>query len=260
MEEPHKVEPTTDYSKPVAYDANGNPLYAHPPTTPGLASRIKAELQTHAVRMMRPIVLDPGPGAPHSDDTIKMKHDRSKRTWPMLSLSEGEFVIRMIPRSLIGLTGQVSITLFIITLSFMALFNYDLIAASLNVQQEIINPQTVIFSAIVVICLAALGMYIIYYIYTSNKLFLTNESVIQEIQTGIFSKKEQIVSLVNIEDVSYSQEGILQQIFNFGSIRLSTEGEETTYTFTYASSPKANISTLNNAVEAFKNGRHVTGD
>lgn len=259
MEDQHKPGPTPDYSKPVAYDTNGNPLYAHPPTTPGIASRLKAELQTHAVRMMRPIVLDPGPGS-HSDDTIKMKHDRSKRTWPMLSLSEGEFVIRMIPRSLIGLTGHISISLFIITLSFIALLNYDLIAASFNAQQQIIDPQTIIFSAIVVICLTALGMYIIYYIYTSNKLFLTNESVIQEIQTGIFSKKEQIVSLVNIEDVSYTQEGILQQIFNFGSIRLSTEGEETTYTFTYASSPKVNISTLNNAVEAFKNGRHVTGD
>jgi membrane protein YdbS with pleckstrin-like domain len=259
MEEEHKIEPTTDYSKPVAYDTNGNPLYAHPPANPSLASKLKAELQTHAVRMMRPIILDPAPGG-HSEETIKMKHDRSKRTWPTLSLSEGEFVIRMIPRSLIGLTGHVSISLFLITLSFIALLNYDLIAASFNVQQQIIDPQTIIFSAIIVICLTALAMYIIYYIYTSNKLFLTNESVIQEIQTGLFSKKEQIVSLVNIEDVSYSQEGILQQIFNFGSIRLSTEGEETTYTFTYASNPKVNIATLNNAVEAFKNGRHVTGD
>ena len=260
MEEEHKVEPTTDYSKPVAYDTNGNPLYAHPPANPSLASKLKAELQTHAVRMMRPVVLDPPLSPEHSNETIKMKHDRSKRTWPNLSLSEGEFVIRMVPRSLIGLTGHVSISLFLITLSFIALLNYDLIAASINVRQQIIDPQTIIFSAIVVICITALGMYIIYYIYTSNKLFLTNESVIQEIQTGLFSKKEQIVSLVNIEDVSYSQDGILQQIFNFGSIRLSTEGEETTYTFTYASSPKANIAILNNAVEAFKNGRHVTGD
>ena len=259
MEEEQKVEPTTDYNKPVAYDANGNPLYSHPPTTPGLASRIKAELQTHAVRMMRPVVLDPAPDG-NSDDTVKIKHDRSKMTWPNLSLSEGEFVIRMIPRSLIGLAWQIALSLFIITLSFMALFNYDLIASTLNSQQNIIDPQTIVFCVIVIICLTVLGMYIVYYIYTNNKLFLTNESVIQEIQTGIFSKKEQIVSLVNIEDVSYSQEGILQQIFNFGSIRLSTEGEETTYTFTFASSPKTHITTLNNAVEAFKNGRHVTGD
>jgi uncharacterized membrane protein YdbT with pleckstrin-like domain len=210
--------------------------------------------------MMRPIVLDPAPSPEHSHETIKMKHERSKRIWPNLSLSEGEFVIKMVPRSLIGLAWQIALSLLIITLAFLVLINYDLITASINTQQMIISPQTVVLSSIIVICLTILVMYIVYYIFTNNKLFLTNESVIQEIQTGIFSKKEQIVSLVNIEDVSYSQEGILQQIFNFGSIRLSTEGEETTYTFTYASSPKANIATLNNAVEAFKNGRHVTGD
>jgi hypothetical protein len=49
-------------------------------------------------------------------------------------------------------------------------------------------------------------------------------------------------------------------LFNYGLIRLSTEGDETTYRFNYASSPKKHIAVLNNAVEAFKNGRPVNGD
>jgi hypothetical protein len=41
---------------------------------------------------------------------------------------------------------------------------------------------------------------------------------------------------------------------------LSTEGDETTYRFTFAANPKRRIAVLNNAVEAFKNGRPVNPD
>lgn len=253
MDEKDKVsQAAIDYDKPVAYDAQGRPLYAHPPR---LISRLKAELQTHAVRMMRPVISDPGP----EKDDIQSKHKRSKMMWPNLSLSEGEYVIRMIPRHLIGLTGPIALSIFLITLSFFALFNYDLIAKVLQTQQNTIDSQLVVLTIITFICMVIVSTYVVYYVYANNKLFLTNESVIQEIQTGIFSKKEQVVSLVNVEDVSYSQEGIVQQIFNYGSIRLSTEGDETTYTFIYAGNPKSHIAILNNAVESFKNGRQVDG-
>jgi hypothetical protein len=46
-------------------------------------------------------------------------------------------------------------------------------------------------------------------------------------------------------------------MFDYGSIRLSTEGDETTYRFNYVTAPKKQIAILNNAVEAFKNGRPV---
>lgn len=253
-EQPDKLsQEKTDYDKPVAFDAQGRPLYAYPPR---LISRLKAELQTRTVRMMRPALSDPGPVG----DDVQSKHDRSKLMYPTLSLSEGEYVIRMIPRNLIGLVGPISLSIFLIAIAFFALFNYDLIAGTFQFQASAINSSAFTFPILVFIGLVLVSMYIIYYIYTNNRLFLTNESVIQEIQTGIFSKREQIVSLVNVEDVSYSQDGIVQQMFNYGSIRLSTEGEETTYTFIYASNPKSHIAILNNAVEAFKNGRQVNGD
>ena len=115
----------------------------------------------------------------------------------------------------------------------------------------------VIVIATMVMTLFAIGGYIAVWVYTQNRFFLTNESVIQEIQMSLFSKREQTVSLANIEDASYSQQGPLQTIFNYGSIRLSTEGDETTYRFHYVANPKHEIAILNNAVEAFKNGRPV---
>ena len=114
-----------------------------------------------------------------------------------------------------------------------------------------------IIIATMVMALFAIGGYVAVWVYTQNRFFLTNESVIQEIQISLFSKREQTVSLANIEDASYSQQGPLQTIFNYGSIRLSTEGDETTYRFHYVANPKHEIAILNNAVEAFKNGRPV---
>ena len=64
-----------------------------------------------------------------------------------------------------------------------------------------------------------------------------------------------MVSLGSIEDASYKQHGILQTILNYGTIRLSTEGDETTYRFAYVSNPNKQVAILNDAIEAFKNGR-----
>jgi hypothetical protein len=107
------------------------------------------------------------------------------------------------------------------------------------------------------ILLFGIGGYISVWVYMNNRFFLTNESVIQELQQSLFIRKEQTVSLVNIEDASFDQRSILQTLLNYGSIRLSTEGDETTYRFTYVSNPKKQIEVLNNAVEAFKNGRPI---
>jgi uncharacterized membrane protein YdbT with pleckstrin-like domain len=111
--------------------------------------------------------------------------------------------------------------------------------------------------AILMIILLLIGGYLAAWVYINNRFFLTNESVIQEIQTSIFSRREQTVSLQNIEDSSYRQHGLIQTMFNYGSIRLSTEGDETTYRFDYVANPKREVGILNNAVEAFKNGRPV---
>ena len=63
---------------------------------------------------------------------------------------------------------------------------------------------------------------------------------------------------MDIEDVSFTQKGVIQNIFNYGSIRLSTEGEGTTYSFSYVNNPKETVANLSNAIESFKYGRVVS--
>lgn len=239
-------ETTEDnYDQPVAYDINGKPLYARPPKKEVHAPQV--------VHLSRPIE----PMRPVMSHEVKTKHERSKQLFPHLNLSEGEYVISAVRRHPIGLIIPLTIGALIIVLALSLLFNYASFAEFFGIQGAAAEVGNVTIPILLFCALVSLGMFAIYYVYMNNKFFLTNESVIQEIQVSLFSRLEQTVSLTNIEDASHTQQGVLQLVFNYGSIRLSTEGDETTYKFTYVANPKTHIATLNNAVEAFKNGRPI---
>jgi hypothetical protein len=238
-------QPVGAEPKPVAYDSQGRPLYAEPPKTG----------EPQSVYFSRAVE----PPKPEISDDVKMKHDESVKAFPSLNLSEAEYVISAVERHPIGLVAPVLTTVFLVALIASALFNFSFI---MNVMGIYSPPpfSSILLVGVLLILLVLVGGYISIWIYTSNRFFLTNESVIQEIQTSLFTKNEQTVSLINIEDASFEQKGVLQTMLDYGSIRLSTEGDETTYRFAYVTSPKRQIAVLNNAVEAFKNGRPVLND
>ena len=200
------------------------------------------------------------PHEPVISPEIKAKHTTSMKRYPQLNLSEGEYVISAIKRHPIGLIsiwGVVGAAILLIFIGFpMLLSSGAFLGRSLSPEAIVSGGLVLLFAAV----LFVLGGIIATVIYQANRFFLTNESVIQHIQTSLFSKKDQTISLANIEDASYRQQGILQTILNYGSIRLSTEGEETTYRFNFVANPKKEIDKLNNAVEAFKNFRPVGDD
>ena len=230
--------------QPVAYDAKGQPLYAHPP----------ADTQaTTVVHVARPLE----PEKPVMSAERQRLHAHSKQQYPLLNLSTGEYVITAVRRHPIGLILPLTAGTLLISLALVLFFNYDVIAEKFAVTGALATVGGIAAPVWIFVAIVALGMFVSYYVYVNNRFFLTNESVIQEIQTSLFSRQEQTVSLSSIEDASYTQHGILQQVLDYGDIRLSTEGDETTYRFSYVASPKNHIARLNNAVEAFKNGRPV---
>ncbi len=234
-----------DRPQPVAYDTEGRPLYAEP-----LPPAYRAQPGPQFVHLSRAV----SPEQPPISDDVKAKHEDSLRQYPSLNMTEAEYIISEVRRHPIGLVFPIVMVIFLIALVASTIINYPLIMSALN----IMDPPAfnlILGGGLLLILMLLLIGYIAVWIYNSNKFFLTNESVIQEIQTGLFNHNEQTVSLANIEDASFTQDGILQSIFDYGSIRLSTEGDETTYRFTYVAKPKEQIAILNNAVESFKNGR-----
>jgi hypothetical protein len=235
-----------DYNQPVAYDAQGRPLYAHPPVQTAPSTPPATPQIVHVARSVEPVQYDISP-------EVKARHDASMQQYPFLNLSDAEYIISAVRRHPIGLVVPIAVTALLLGLLFFLLFSYEAIASS-STTFALPTLQEVFFPIVALIIAVAFGGFAVVYVYLANKFFLTNESVIQEVQFSLFSRHEQTVSLGNIEDASFRQEGVLQ------SIRLSTEGDETTYRFNYVSNPKKQIALLNNAVEAFKLGRPVDAE
>jgi len=234
--------------QPVAYDAEGRPLYAHPPAPQQAQAQAPSVVQVTRPISPEKVIVSP---------EAHKRHEESKAQYPLLNLSDGEYVISAVRRHPIGLLIPLGTGTLIIGIALGLLLNYDIIAESAGLTGVLATASGVAVPILLLCVVVALGMFISWYVYVSNKFFLTNESVIQEIQHSLFSRLEQTVSLSNIEDASFTQVGILQQIIDYGDIRLSTEGDETTYRFSYVASPKTHVAELNDAVEAFKNGRPV---
>ena len=265
--------------KPVAYDTNGQPLYAalqpaatKPQGIPAPTSNVTAAPEriegqnfdpkqrvqygdasytVHSTRAFEPKVSE-------MSDELRARHEASARDYPELNLSEGEYVILSVRRHPIGMLVQIAVTIIVIALLAAALVLYPTLFVDQNTG-VVPNYGIVATVALGLITLVAIAGYIAVWVYRRNFLYLTNESVIQEIQLSLFSRHEQTVSLGSVEDAGYNQSGVIQMLFNYGSIRLSTEGEETTYLFTYTANPKKQVAVISNAIESFKNGRPVVG-
>ncbi|HSH55278.1 MAG TPA: PH domain-containing protein [Candidatus Limnocylindrales bacterium] len=200
------------------------------------------------------------PIKPEMSPEVRQRHEDSKAKHPDLNLSEGEFIISAVKRHPIGL---LQIWAVVGTILAILLGLFSLVVAGVVSFEGNGTLSPMLLAGIPLFLLALLVMlfgFVETIVYNGNRFYLTNESVIQQIQTSLFSKREQTVSLSNIEDASYTQHGFVQHMLDYGMIRLSTEGDETTYRFSFASNPKKQVASLNNAVEAFKNGRPVTGD
>lgn len=249
----------------TVYDEQGNPIQVDPTQfqkaitdtkdTPAADTPAASQPAPQVVYMARPHE----PMTPELSPEVKEKHEKSKHKFPYLNLSEGEYVISAITRhpiGLLGIWGAVGLLVAVLTAGIFMVMGT--IGGSSFAGESSIPSLAMILLGLIV--LAFLVGTIATIIYESNRFFLTNESVTQHIQTGLFAKKEQTISLGNIEDASFKQSGILQHMLNYGSLRLSTEGDETTYRFSFVENPNRQVSLLNNAVEAFKNGRPVDVD
>lgn len=237
----------------IVYDEHGNPIdisHLHPKTSDTSEQSMPSHQMVYVTRPHEPV-------APVISETVRQKHEESKRAFPYLNLSEGEYIISAIKRHPIGLFqiwAVVALALVLISIGIVWVMSDSAITAVGVVSESAPWLGLLLLGMMVFVFLGGIMATIIY---EGNRFFLTNESVTQHIQLALFSKKEQTISLTNIEDASFRQHGIVQSLLNYGSIRLSTEGDETTYRFNFVSDPQRQVALLNDAVEAFKMGRPV---
>ena len=164
------------------------------------------------------------------ENLIKVRHARSQKDFPNIKIEEDEYVEFAFKRATICLllilfgTG---IGLILVLLAFLlVLMNQSLLdGMGVNFLYIIL---TALLAAAVIIGLVA------YTIYRGNRLIITNKRAIQTIMISPVVNSINIIDLSSIEDVSFKQENILQKLFKYGTLRLATVGDETTYRFPFS--------------------------
>ena len=157
----------------------------------------------------------------------KIRHDRSIKDFPFLTLEPDEYVefaFRRARSTLVLALGGLGAGLIVILLAFL------LILLSNNSLIESGQPFFFIILGSLVAAVLLAGI-ITLVIYQGNRLFITNRHIIQMTMDSPLSNSTNIIDLASVEDVSFHQSGIIEKLFGFGTLRLSTVGDETTYTF-----------------------------
>ena len=164
------------------------------------------------------------------ESLAKIRHDRSVKYFPGLRLEDDEYVefyFRRAKVCLWAIWGGTFFGLVFILLAFLLVL----------LGQSRLDEMGVNFMYIILFALLAAALLIgiiSLKVYKGNKLFITNRRVIQFVMDSLVSTSINIIDLVSIEDASFRQESLLQKMFHFGILRLSTVGDETTYTFKYS--------------------------
>ena len=185
------------------------------------------------------------------ESLAKIRHERSKKDFPNLKLEEGEYVEFAFSRAkicLLAILGSIALGLILVLFAFLLVL----------INQATLDDMGRRFLFIILFALLAAALIIgviALRIYRGNKLFITNKHAIQMIMESLVSTSINIIDLVSIEDVSFKQSSLLQKIFHYGTFRLSTVGDETTYTFKYSDISPADLKTVTELVTNAKKTR-----
>ena len=179
---------------------------------------------------------------------IKTRHEQSVKTYPDITVDEDEYVVLSMRRHSLG---------YLLNIIFSAFIGVLLISAWIIICfMPNPLPISLIFGSITLLLIIL--TYVNYVVYRANRFVITNERAIQWISNTIMSQKKQVINLESIEDISYSREGILQHLFDYGTVKLSTVGDESTYTFPFSPNPDKKAEFLSDIVEAARENQMLS--
>lgn len=174
------------------------------------------------------------------ESLAKIRHERSKKDFPFLTLEDEEYVEFAFKRAricLLLIMCGTSLAIIVILLAFLlTLLEQDLLD---------ITGKNFLFIILLALLVSTILISIVsVMIYRNNRLFITNRHVIQMIMESPVSKSVNIIDLSSIEDASFHQNGLMQSFFHYGTLRLATVGDETTYTFKYSDIASDDLKTV----------------
>lgn len=164
------------------------------------------------------------------NNLAKIRHERSLKDFPNLKLEDGEYVEFAFMRAkicLLMILGGTALGLILILIAFLIVLMGQSMIDDMG-RNFLFIILSALMAAAFLIGLVALR------VYKGNRLYITNKHVIQFVMNSLVSSSINIIDLASVEDASFRQDSLLQKLFHYGTFRLSTVGDETTYTFKYS--------------------------
>lgn len=180
---------------------------------------------------------------------VTIRHNRSVKDFPQLKLEDDEYVefaFRRAKICLMAIFGGVILGLAIILVLFLvASFDNGMMADGAG--------RSLMGIILIALLLAVLLIGVIsLMVYSGNRMFITNKHVIQFVMQSPMATSVNIIDLQSVEDASFRQEGMLQKIFGYGVLRLSTVSDETTYTFPYSDIKSSELKAISKLITEAK--------
>lgn len=105
-----------------------------------------------------------------------------------------------------------------------------IIAALVIISQAGSTVQLLLLGFIIIWGLVWLSAgYLIWYRYTHDEWIITNQRLIDSMKKNWFHQEVASADLISIEDMSVSKNGVLQTMFNYGSLHCQTAGEQSNF-------------------------------
>lgn len=164
---------------------------------------------------------------PHEINKLRQSHF-------IEGLDEDEELVAVIHRHPVGLVIiYLGALMALVCAAAFTTFMFEQFNNGNNAQQSMgLLVLLVFLSAITLIALIVAT-----YVYTGNKLIITDKNVTQILMRSPFSRKVSELTMSNVEDVSATKGGVLPHIFGYGTLRIQTAGELENFNFHYCPKP-----------------------
>lgn len=188
---------------------------------------------------------------------VKIRNARSRKDFPFLKLEDDEYVEFAFKRAtshLALILGGLGLGLIVVLVAFL------LVIMGQDTLDEMGRHFLYIILATLVAAVFIAGVFAMK-LYNGNRLFITNKHAIQLIKNSPMSGSTNMIDLSSVEDASFSRNGFLQTMLHYGTLRLSTVGDETTYTFPYVDVSPSELKEVSDLItEAKKKSREKNNE
>ncbi len=173
----------------------------------------------------------------------------------MVVLQPGEKVICEIKRHPFGLVSAYVAGLFAVVLAIVLGAYAPHFAEQNNYDGDI---ASIALAVVLIVTVGVAGILAIAtYVYWQNRWIVTDDSITQVTQNSLLARRVSQLSMENLEDITVDQHGIIQTMFNFGTLKAETAGEHSKFFFLFCPDPNTYARKILEVHETFLyQGRH----